>query len=95
VKVTVGTQPLEAPGVEPTPDQARLKQAAQQFEAVMLRRMLSALEKTTQMQSGKSASMYGTMIVDAMADAIVGSGGLGMAKIVEESLPGQKPKDGA
>jgi Rod binding domain-containing protein len=95
VKVTVGVQPVDAPRAEPTPEQARLTHAARQFEAVMLRRMLSALEKTTQVQSSKSASMYGTMIVDAMADAIVGAGGLGMAKILEQSLPGQKPKDGA
>ena len=94
MKVTIGTQPVEAPGAEPTPDQARLKEAAQQFEAVMLRRMLSSLEKTMKTEADKGTSMYGSMMVDAMADAIVGSGGLGMAKVIEDSLPGIKPKNG-
>lgn len=93
MKVSIGTQQVEVPGADPAPDQARLAQAAQQFEAVLLRRMLSSLEKTTQMQSGKGTSMYGGMIVDAMADAIVGSGGLGMARLIEESLPGKKTND--
>jgi Rod binding domain-containing protein len=94
VKITLGTTgAVEATAPEPTPDQARLTHAARQFEAVLLRKMLSCLEKTTQMQAGKGGSMYGTMVVDAMADAIVGSGGIGMAKLLEESLPGTKPNN--
>jgi Rod binding domain-containing protein len=96
MKVAFGPTPVEtgaAPQAEPK-DQARIAQAARDFEAVLLRRMLGALEKATQMQSGKGGSMYGSMIVDAMADAISKSGGLGMAKVIEASLPGTKPNDG-
>lgn len=90
---------VEAQSAEPAQQQgptnsARMAEAARQFEAVLLRRMLSSLEKTTQMQSGKGGSMYGSMIVDAMADAITSSGGLGMAKVIEDSLSGTKPSDG-
>jgi Rod binding domain-containing protein len=88
---------VEAPGADPGKlpgsNAARMAEAARNFEAVLLRRMLSSLEKTTQMQSGKSGSMYGSMIVDAMADAISSSGGLGMAKLIEDSLPGAKSND--
>lgn len=93
MKVSLEGMALEAPSAEPAADQSRLKEAALKFEAVLLRRMLSSLEKTTQMDSGKSASMYGTMVVDAMADAIVGSGGFGMAKVLEQSLDGAKSND--
>jgi Rod binding domain-containing protein len=81
------------PAQEPGSNAARMAEAARQFEAVLLRRMLSALEKTTSLQSGKGGSMYGSMIVDAMADAITSSGGLGMSKLIEDSLPGTKAND--
>jgi Rod binding domain-containing protein len=89
MKVEFGSLGIQNGAVDQNRDQAKLAQAARDFEAVLLRRMLSALEKSVQ-QSGKGGSMYGTMIVDAMADAITKSGGLGMAKVVEESLPGSK-----
>jgi Rod binding domain-containing protein len=94
VKVTLGTTTVEAPGAEPSADQSKLNEAARQFEAVLLRRMLSSLEKAMQGEAGKGTSMYGTMIVDAMADAISASGGLGMAKVLVDSVPGKKPNEG-
>jgi Rod binding domain-containing protein len=90
MKVEFGATGIQNGAVQQDTAPAKLAQAARDFEAVLLRRMLSALEKSMQMQSGKSGSMYGTMVVDAMADAISKSGGLGMAKVVEESLPGAK-----
>ena len=96
MKVSLAAAPeLEASAAKQQPQQAeRLQQAAKQFEAMMLKRMLSSLEKTTKLDSGKGTSMYGSMIVDAMADAIVGSGGLGLSKIIEQTLPGGNAKKG-
>lgn len=96
MKVSLAGAPeLEAPAAKQQPQQAeRLQQAAKQFEAMMLKRMLSSLEKTTKLDSSKGTSMYGSMIVDAMADAIVGSGGLGLAKMIEQTLPGEGAKKG-
>jgi Rod binding domain-containing protein len=89
-----GATPVEAPTAEQPQNAERLQQAARQFEAIMLKRMLSSLEKTTKLDSGKGTSMYGSMIVDAMADAIVGSGGLGLSKMIEQTLPGEVAKKG-
>ena len=89
MKVEFGTTGIQTGAVDQNQDQAKLAKAARDFEAVLLRRMLTALEKSVQ-ASGKGGSMYGSMIVDAMADAISKSGGFGMAKVVEESLPGTK-----
>ncbi|HLV64321.1 MAG TPA: hypothetical protein VKY73_00850 [Polyangiaceae bacterium] len=77
---------LTAPAL-PTPEAPRtLGDAARQFEAILLRRMLGALEKTTQLGGGKSPALYGSMIVDAMADAIVRAGGLGFGAALEQTL---------
>jgi Rod binding domain-containing protein len=89
-----GATQVEAPTAEQPQNAERLQHAARQFEAMMLKRMLSSLEKTTKLDSGKGTSMYGSMIVDAMADAIVGSGGLGLSKIIEQTLPGGNAKKG-
>lgn len=89
-----GAPQVEAPAAEDPQQAQRLQQAAKQFEAMMLKRMLSSLEKTTKLDSGKGTSMYGSMIVDAMADAIVGSGGLGLSKMIEQTMPGGSAKKG-
>ncbi|MFO7178176.1 MAG: hypothetical protein DIU78_005690 [Pseudomonadota bacterium] len=62
-----------------------LNEAAREFEAILLRRMLGALEKTTSLGEG-APSLYGSMIVDAMADAIVQAGGLGFGAVLEQAL---------
>lgn len=93
MKVSLAGAP-QVDAQEKTQQADRLGQAAKQFEAMMLKRMLSSLEKTTKLDSGKGTSMYGSMIVDAMADAIVGSGGLGLSKMIEQSLPAAAAKKG-
>lgn len=93
MKVEFAPTDVKAAAPEQSQSNAKLAQAARDFEAVLLRRMLSSLEKSMQMDPNKSGSMYGTMVVDAMADAISKSGGLGMAKVVEDSLPGAKPSN--
>ena len=67
-----------------------LHEATQTFEALLLRRVLASLEKTTRMSSspgGAGDSQYGSMIVEALSDAIARSGGLGLSKAIESSLP--------
>lgn len=65
--------------------------AAQQFEAVLLRSMLSSLEKTTKLggaDSSNGSSLYSSMMVDALADSLAESGGIGLADaIVKEISP--------
>ncbi len=70
------------------PDRA---QAGKDFEAILLRKMLASLEKTAHLGESKGGlnsggEIYGNMIVDGLADAIAASGGLGLAKLIEEQL---------
>lgn len=69
----------------------RLNEAARQFEAVFLRQMLSCLEKTTSMQGAKQAgsNLYGSMMVDAVADAVSRAGGIGLAAMLTKTLEPQ------
>ena len=71
--------------------------AAQQFEAIILRQLLSpALEPM--MNSGMGGSggggggVYGYMLTDVMANCLTEGGGLGLASMLEKQLT---PKTGA
>lgn len=74
-------------------DAHRLKEAAKQFEAVFLRHMLSPLEKTAQVggstPTAAGQSAYGSMIVEALSDAIANAGGIGLAATLTRELEGQ------
>jgi Rod binding domain-containing protein len=76
--------PATAPKAPPA--DPRLKEAARQFEAVFLRVMLTSLERTTKIGNGSpisaGQSAYGSMVVDALSDALSASGGIGL----QESL---------
>jgi Rod binding domain-containing protein len=67
----------------------RTKEAARELEAVFLRQMLQALEKTTKVGGESSVAgqaTYGSMVVDAVADSVAKSGGIGIAQLIEQSL---------
>jgi flagellar protein FlgJ len=72
-----------APGVKP-----EVARAAREFEAIFLRQILTSLEKTGHMGSTGStgSDVYGSMMVGALADAVAGAGGVGLAKYVTTSL---------
>ncbi len=69
---------------------AKLQKAAQDFETVFLRQMLSSLEKTTKVgDKGPSVpgqQTYGSMIVEAVADAIAAAGGIGLGSVLAKAL---------
>lgn len=68
----------------------KIAEAAKDFEAVLLRQMLSALERTTKV-SCQGSSMagqqtYGALVVETVADAIASAGGIGMADLIAGAL---------
>jgi len=90
---------------QPVGEASKISQAAKDFEAVFLRQMLSALEKTTKV-GDKSPTIpgqqtYGSMIVEAVADAVSAAGGLGLGKILSNAMaekagvPAQDPSGAA
>ena len=72
--IALPTNPAAAAAAEPRSleraKKAReLSEATQTFEALLLRRVLASLEKTTRLSSGPSqagGSQYGSMIVEAL-----------------------------
>ncbi len=80
--------------VKPEPADAAQKQklaeATKQFEAVLIRQMLSSLERTTQLSGSKTTlggqSAYSSMMGDALSDAIAQAGGLGLAPTLDGML---------
>ncbi len=69
-------------------ESSRLGDAAQQFEAVFLRQILSSVERAASVQGEKAAgsNLYGSMLVDAVADSISRSGGMGLASMLVHSI---------
>jgi Rod binding domain-containing protein len=76
---------------ETDPDQIRLTKAARELEGVFLTHMLKNLEKTSRIDGGRGggASAYGTMVVEAMANAVSAGGGIGLAEVILENISHQ------
>ena len=81
VQTERAASPSSTPNLSPT-ERHRLSEATRQFESMLLKRVLSSLERTSHLGSGSQAgaSQYGSMVVEALADAIAQAGGLGLAK---------------
>jgi flagellar protein FlgJ len=81
----------------PNARSAETVKAAREFEALLLRRVLESLQKTTKIGGGESHAntAYQSMAVDALADGISRAGGLGLAdliaKTLESEIAGRRP----
>ncbi len=76
----------------------RLREAAGQFEAMLVKQMLGSLEGTTKVQNGSTVagqSTYGSMIVDSVAGSVTGGAGLGLAKQLVEDMAEHLPARGS
>jgi Rod binding domain-containing protein len=73
----------------PQPPDPKIVDAARQFEALLLRRVLASLERTTKLggsPASAGSSAYGSMVVEALSDAIAQAGGLGLAEDMARSM---------
>jgi flagellar protein FlgJ len=69
------------------------KKAAQEFEAIFLRKMLSCMEKSTKVDGASlssSTDAYSSMIVGALADAVAAAGGIGLGQSILRSVATSK-----
>jgi flagellar protein FlgJ len=83
--------PLEKLASNPNvPQSEKVKEASRQFEAVLLRQILTEARKTVLSSSADSksntAGIYDDMINNQMADDISRSGGFGLAKSLQSQL---------
>ena len=80
---TVTAHQTRAAGPEAPPDPKWIK-AARDFEAVLLRQMLSSLERSAHPASrgpmSAGGNIHASMMINVLADALAASGGLGLAK---------------
>jgi flagellar protein FlgJ len=71
-----------------------LTRIAREFEAIFLRKMLSAMERAGRAdpeKGGAGNGVYASMIVGSLADSVSAAGGIGLAKTLVESLAAKVP----
>ena len=80
-------------------EQQKIAEASRQFEAIMLRQILSESQKpviTSEFtDNSTSAGIYQDYITNALADSMSKSGTLGLAKVFEQQLSHPSPKTAA
>ena len=72
-------------------DPVAIKKAASQFEAIILRQLLSPSIEPMMSgglggAQGSGGSMYGYMLTDTLANSLSQGGGLGLARMLEKQL---------
>lgn len=70
-------------------DPAKIAQAAQQFEGILLRQILSESMKPL-LENGPGAQVYGYFLTASLADSIGKSGGLGLGHVLQAQLTKDK-----
>jgi Rod binding domain-containing protein len=68
---------------------AKLAEAARQFEGVLVRQILSESMKSM-LEDGASGQVYGYYLNDTISDSVTKGGGLGLASVFQAQIAGQK-----
>ncbi len=82
---------LDAPSTS-AQNTAAIQQAAREFEAILLREMLKTIKDCGNLGSSASSSgqaIYGSMVVETVANTVSRAGGLGMADLIGDLLNAQ------
>ena len=68
-------------------------EVAEQFEAIFVRQMLKSVEKVggQGQNSQTSQQVYGSMIVNNLANSVAEGGGLGLKDVIVEALMAHSP----
>lgn len=82
--------PARVGGLAARPEAGDAKQAAKQFEAIILRQLLEPVMQPAMSglggSEGSGNSIYGYMLTDAMANQLAQGGGLGLSKMLEKEF---------
>ena len=73
------------PGAAPELDRERLRGAARQLETLVLKQLVSATKAFTGGE-GAGSAIRADLFADALADAMVKGGGIGLARQIEQSV---------
>lgn len=85
-KVSVGTHAAQRPTQR---DERKLKEVAQEFEAILVASLLKDVQPSGHagvFGSGVSRDLYQQLFIDEMAKTIARSGGIGLGKMLERQL---------
>ena len=86
-----GPEKVDRPGTSKAT--AAERKAAQEFEAIFLRKMLASMEKSNKVEGASmsgSADAYSSMVVGALADAVAAAGGIGLSQSILKSVENSK-----
>ncbi len=89
---TGGPEPSFADLVKTHPDAA---DAAQQFEAVFLKQLLSSVEKAPSISGGTSdtqSSVVGAMMTGALSEQLSAGGGIGLSEVILRAMVARLPE---
>lgn len=77
---------LDKPGEA---EQKKTREAALEFESILVRQMLGPLEKSLTAGiggGGASGPMVGSMVLESLSRSIAAGGGFGLADVIEQAL---------
>ncbi len=83
--LTQATLPRESADPTQNNDPAKIAQAAQQFEGILLRQILNESMKPL-LENGPGAQVYGYFLTGSLADSIGKAGGLGLGNVLQTQL---------
>lgn len=86
--IAAGLNPVSSPG---RLEQQKLKEVAQEFEAILIAAMLKEAQPSEQagaFAGGLPHDLYQQLFTDEIAKAIARSGGIGLGKMLERQLRG-------
>lgn len=80
--ITSATQALPDAAAAASAKSDKTKEAAQNFEAILLRQFLSESMKSL-LQDGPGGQVYGYLITESLAGSMAKAGGLGLSSILQ------------
>lgn len=86
--ITAGLNPASSPGRS---EQQKIKEVAQEFEAILIASLLKEARSSEQaglFGGGRSRDLYQQLFSDEVAKAIARNGGIGVGKMLERQLRG-------
>lgn len=84
-----------APKSQKVDSDKKVREAAKQFEEVLVKQMLKPLEDSLSKAMGTESAnpMIGSLVLDAVSSSITKGGGLGFADLIEQALRSRLPGD--
>lgn len=82
---------IRATGIDADSEEAKAREAANQFESLLIHNMLKSMRKTTLAENtSNQRAIYDDMLDKNLADTMIKSGGLGLADQLMQQLHGQR-----